>query len=605
MRKKIIIAIILNVLIISATLGIISYLSVRESIERSLRNRLALARTISNYVEVFLYNNFSRLHDVSLSGNITLKDKNWGHEKKMLETVYRYSLFTEGVFLLDKHGNEVQTYPANISYLSNLTYIGYVNDVLIYGKPVISNVYTIEPIKKQVVFMMTPLRDGEGRVAGVVGGILGLTDRFLSQLLQSAQIDNSIYIEIIDSNDVVVASADPSHMLQPHKHGGALSDMIMKGEAGIVTAEHISSSAGPAEEGMDRLAFVPLSIAKWGVVVGQSESDLLAPAINLKRKFLLIVFIFVGTSIVFAFGMTMNIVKPLRSLISSTDKIASGDLSTPVGDLGSDEILRLSKSFDDMRKKLAISLESVKNQNIELEHRVARRTQEIRKSRQKIEHLLKKIISSQEEERKRIARGLHDTILQDILAFLIKLDICKLRVDLVTTEKIDEMRNIAMKAVDNAHSVIADLRPSILDDLGIVSAVEWLAEKHLREKGINVFMDVQSSPIRRLSAEAEITLFRIVQESIINIERHANAGNVIIVFVTRDHYLSISVEDDGKGFDADQLLKHPMEDGRGLGLMGMKERASLLDGVCRINSRAGKGTRMSVEIQMKDITEYV
>ncbi len=599
MLRKIIIAIILNVIIITATLGVISSIAIHESIERSLQNRLALARIIANYIEVFLNNNFSRLHDVSLSGKINLKNGDRETEKRMLENVYKYSLFTEGVFLLDKHGNEVLTYPPHVEYFSNLTYIDYVNDVLLNGRPVISNVYTIEPIKKKVVFMMTPLRDSEGRIVGVVGGILGPTDRFFNQILQSAKIDKTIYIEIVDSNDVVVASANPSRALRRHIHGAELGSMIRKGESGIVESGRVSSLDASGEERLDRLAVVPLTLAKWGVVVGQSEDDIFSPSIALKKKFLLLVIIFIGTSILFSVGMSINVVRPLRFLITSADKIASGDLSVPVGNLGSDEILKLSKSFDIMRMKLSESLESIQRHNIELEQRVIERTGQIRQSRQKVESLLKRIISSQEDERKRIARGLHDEILQDLSAFLIKLDICKLYPEQITREKIEQMRGITLKTIDGIHNVIQNMRPAILDDLGLATAVKWLLDKHLGEKGIQYSLTVDAETDARFSPHAEITLFRIIQEAVINIARHSGAGNVFIALKVRDSAVNIEIRDDGKGFDVQSMLRYSADNGRGLGLMGMKERTSLLDGELQICSLPGSGTWISLTIPLR------
>src|SRR3990172_3237488 len=605
MQKKLIIAVLLNVILISATLGIISYFAVHESINRSLQSRLALARIISNYVEVFLNNNLYRLKDISLSGKLNLKDHDWRPEKRMLETVYKYSLFTEGVFLLDKHGNELLTYPPHVDYFSNLTYITYVNQVLQTGRPVISNVYTIEPLKKKVIFMMMPLRDSAGRINGIAGGILGPTERFLNELLQSGKIEANSYIEIIDSNEIVVASDNPSRVFRHHAHDGNLSAMIMEGKSGILPCRHGFSRPDAAKRTVDRLAFVPLSVARWGVIVGEAEKDIFAPASGLEKKFLFLVLIFIGTSIIFSIGASMNIVRPLRSLIASTNKIASGDLSTPVGDVGSDEILTLSKSFDDMRQKLAKSLESIKNQNVELENRVSIRTKQIRESGHKIEHLLKKVISSQEEERRRIARGLHDTILQDTSAFLIKLDICRVHPELVTVDKIDEMRKIALETIDNIHLVIKALRPAILDDLGIVAAIKWLLDKHLGGKGITYYLDIESPIKKRLPQRVEITLFRIFQESIINIARHANAKSVFVTLDAGDNYLLIMVEDDGDGFDADELMKHPIENGRGLGIIGMKERASLIDGIFQIYSVKGEGTRMCLQIPLKDKVKHV
>ncbi len=604
MQKKLIIAVLLNVIIISATLGIVSYYAVHESIQRSLENRLALARIISNYVEVFLNNNLYRLKDISLSGNLDPNSRDLQHEKRMLETVYKYSLFTEGVFLLDKHGNELLSYPPHVDYFSNLTYITYVNEVLRTGKPIISNVYTIEPIKKKVIFMMTPLRDSEGRVNGIAGGILGPTEHFLNELLQSGKVETKSYVEIIDSNEIVVASDNPARVFQHHAHDSTLSKMILECKSGMMECRHGFSHPDAVKRPVDRLAFVPLTVAKWGVIVGEAEHDIFGPASGLEKKFFLLVFVFIGVSAFFSIGASLNVVRPLRSLIASTNKIAAGDLSTPVGDLGSDEILQLSKSFDDMRIKLAESLESIKTQNLELENRVAIRTRQIRESGHKIEHLLKKVITSQEDERRRIARDLHDTILQDTSAFLIKLDICRVHPDQITVEKIDAMRKIALETIDNIHSVIKDLRPTILDDLGLDSAITWLLATHLQEKGIQYYLDIESPLIKRLPPTVEITLFRILQEAIINTSRHSNAENVFVVLDAKETAVHITVEDDGDGFDVDALLGRPIENAKGLGIIGMKERASLLDGRLMVYSMPGEGTRVCMEIPLTDQVQH-
>ena len=605
MQKKIIIAIIFHVIVITVTLGIISDLAVNESIKSSLQDRLALARTIANNIDFFLQRNLGKLEDISSSGKINLRDSNRQSNKNILETVYRYSLFTDGVFLLDKHGNEVMTYPPRFGYFSNLTYIDYVNQVLRDGRTVVSNIYTVEPIKKKVIFIMAPLKDRKGKISGIVGGILGPADHFVNMLLRSGKIGRNTYIELIDHNEIVVASDNPSRLFQHHDHDGMLSRMISEGRDGILECRHGFSHPDAEVKPVDRLAFVPLSTAKWGVIVGQDEDDIFAPAIGLKRMFFVLVFIFVGTSIVFSFGISMSIVKPLKALMSSTKKIASGDLSTPVGKLGSDEILMLSKSFDDMRKKLAESLESITNQNIQLEDRVEERTLQIRESRQQIKRLLKKVISSQEHERARIARDIHDTILQDLSAFLIKLDICKLQPDQVTIDKIDEMRNIVIETMDTVHSVIKDLRPPILDDFGIDAAITWLMKNHLAEKGINFYFDMDFPNQRRLSPEVEIILFRILQEAITNIKRHAKAENIFVSLDVGESFIEIFIEDDGCGFDVDQLMSHPVKGGRGLGIAGMKERASLLGGKLFIHSMPGWGTRVCMQIPLNGRVEDV
>jgi signal transduction histidine kinase len=598
MQKKITVAIILNVVIISCSLGIISYLAVHANIDRSLHNRIALAKIVSDYIESSLQNNLNRLYDISLSGSVDLHDGDWEPESRALETAYRYSFFTDGVFLLDRHGNELLTYPPRDSYFRNLSYIDFVDRVLVGGKPVVSNVFTLEPTREKVIFMMVPLRDRENDIVGVAGGILNPSYPFINQLLSSVRLGESSYVEVVDVNEVVIASNNPSDILGPHNHGGELSAMIKTGRPGIRECRHGHAPADAGEKKYDILSVVPLKIAPWAVVVGEAENELFTPSRELQKKFLLLVIIFIFTAIVFAVGMSRSIVKPLKSLISATNRIAGGDLSHPVGILGSDEILVLSRSFDDMRKKLAQSLEKIQKYNAELEFRVAERTQEIRRSQRNVEQLLQKVISSEEEERKRIARGLHDEILQDLSAFLIKLDICELNPEARTPQKIEEMRSIINKTFDDIHNVIHNMRPLILDDLGLEAAVVWLLDKHLGPKGVDYHVNVADFPKKRFPPKLETSFFRIVQESIINIARHAEAKNVFVTLEADESSLSVCVEDDGKGFDVQKMLGHTTEDGRGLGIVGMMERASLLGGKLGIHSLPGEGTRISVRVPL-------
>jgi len=594
MRKKILIAIILNVIIISATLGIISNLTVGDSIKRSLDDRLMLAKIIADYTDVSLQRNLNRLMDISLSGKIDLTYSNWEPARKALETAYKYSLFTDGVFLLDRQGNILLTYPPQDVYGENLSYINYVSLVLSEGKPVISNIYTIDPIKKQVLFMLVPLKDRRDTIVGVAGGMLSPSRVFISELLQRIKIEKSGYIDIIDSNEFVVASDSPARILSHDDNGGALAAMIRRGESGIRPFRRILPGAKGSETKKDILAFVPLKMAPWGVIVGQEEKAVFAPATTLKRHFFIIVAAFIGTSLLFGMGASTSIVRPLKALTAETDRIAAGDLSKGVGNLGSDEVLQLSKSFETMRLELAASLDSIQRQNLELELRVAKRTEQIRKSQEKVESLLKKLFSAEEEERKRIARELHDEALQDLSAILINLDIYKARPESFSMQRFAELRGIVLKTIDDMHSMIQSLRPTVLDDFGLEAAIVWLLDKHLKAKGISYKLEMNCPDDKRFSPKIERPLFLITQEAVINIARHAQARNVFVTLEADKRKVSVTIEDDGKGFEVDEALRASSESMRGLGVLGMEERAGLLDAEFGIDSAPGKGTRISV-----------
>jgi len=211
--------------------------------------------------------------------------------------------------------------------------------------------------------------------------------------------------------------------------------------------------------------------------------------------------------------------------------------------------------------------------------------------------LLRKIMSVQEEERKRIARELHDEVSQSLTASAFNAEalLNKLPSDAEEIKgRLEEIRDIAIRTMDEIHRVVYQLRPSLLDDLGLVAAVQWLADHYLEEAGIKVLFETVGSE-RPLSAEAESTLFRITQEAITNIARHAGAESVSIAVEFRDQSAAVHIEDDGHGFSVEEVTSS-LETDRGLGLLGMKERAELLDGYLKIEAQPGQGTKVYAEV---------
>ncbi|HXX80927.1 MAG TPA: HAMP domain-containing protein [Thermodesulfovibrionales bacterium] len=599
MRRRITFSVVLSIFAILIALGIISYLSVHDSIQRSLQSRLTLANIIGKYFDYILETNLTRLYDISISGKIDFRNNDRETEKKALKTAYEYSIFTDRIFLTDLQGNVMMTYPHQEGGTVNLLNIPYVSKTLSEGKPVISDVYTIEPTQRKVIFALVPLKSKEGTIIGIAGGEINPTSYIFTQVIKSIYAGPSTNIELVDSHGTIIASNDPKRILTSSDHNRFLGNLITQKKSSVGTCHRCHSEEAPhATRTNDMLAFAPLSIAPWGISVREPQEIVFSPSATLRRGFFILSVVSVITALLLGIGLSRGIVRPVQSLITATQRIAKGDLSEPVTVSSRDEIGILAKSFDIMRMRLSASLESIRRHNIELEHRVRERTQQIRQSRQKVESLLKKVISSQEEERKRIARGLHDEILQDLSAFLIKLDICKLYPEQLTTEKMEEMRAIALKSLDDIHHVIQNLRPSVLDDLGLGAAVKWLLDKNLSERGIQYYLTTDAEMDERFDPRVEITLFRIIQEAIINIARHAKAENVIVVLRTQDHSVCVDIEDDGEGFDVHSMLRYTSDGGRGLGLLGMKERISLLDGKLEICSAPGSGTKISVRVPL-------
>ena len=207
------------------------------------------------------------------------------------------------------------------------------------------------------------------------------------------------------------------------------------------------------------------------------------------------------------------------------------------------------------------------------------------------------IINAQEEERKRIARELHDETSQVLTSLLISLAV--LEKTLTTQEardRIADTRALAHRTLRAIRSLSIDLRPSALDDLGLLPALRWYVKEYSQKCGIEVEFHASGFE-ERLPAEMETALYRIVQEALTNTARHGNAHNVSIILKEDEDAISASIRDDGCGFDVDAVLHSPVQERR-LGLAGMNERAILLNGMLTIHSTPGHGTTVEVRIPL-------
>jgi PAS domain S-box-containing protein len=209
--------------------------------------------------------------------------------------------------------------------------------------------------------------------------------------------------------------------------------------------------------------------------------------------------------------------------------------------------------------------------------------------------LYKKIVNAQEDERRRIARELHDDTSQALTALIFS---AEEGLELSNTQEIKErlhsMRNIIQNTLDGVHQIIFDLRPSMLDHLGLVPAMRWFAETHLESKGARVTIK-QETPIKRLSPELETALFRVVQEAITNVARHSAARNVELSIRLESNEICVDIIDDGIGFEINTVTISP-DSGRGLGLLGMEERLELLNGELNVEAAPGAGTKVFIRV---------
>jgi signal transduction histidine kinase len=214
-------------------------------------------------------------------------------------------------------------------------------------------------------------------------------------------------------------------------------------------------------------------------------------------------------------------------------------------------------------------------------------------------HLLDKIMTAQEEERRRISRELHDEIGQSLTSLLVGLRAAEEEmVQGGISGRVSDLRKITGSTLQEVQRLARGLRPSVLDDFGLEEAIARYAADFTSTYGIQVDV-AQDGGIRdRLPSAMETALYRIVQEALTNVRKYAKATTVSILLQRNPDQVQLIVEDDGQGFDAQVILQGPVE-GAHLGLHGMRERAALLNGSISIESSPGTGTTIYVNIPLK------
>jgi signal transduction histidine kinase len=231
------------------------------------------------------------------------------------------------------------------------------------------------------------------------------------------------------------------------------------------------------------------------------------------------------------------------------------------------------------------------------ERRGQERTAEANEGRAR---LLKQVLSAREEEQRRIARDLHDGIGQSLTSLLLGM---RAAAEVPTFEearaRLGELRGITAALLDEVRRLARGLRPSALDDLGLAAALERYAVDYTQAHGIAVDVVAPDLALARLPAEVDTALYRIAQEALTNVLKHAAAKAVSLVVRRDSSGIHLTVEDDGSGFDNDALLQAPGA-GKGLGLLDIRERAALLNGSVTLESRLESGTTVHVYIPLKE-----
>jgi len=288
-------------------------------------------------------------------------------------------------------------------------------------------------------------------------------------------------------------------------------------------------------------------------------------------------------------GIDHYVLHPVRSIEKAARGLASGQVGARSGaSRGAHELTRLGVAFDEMADSLERSLGDT-NHALDV----------VRRSQDRLRVLSRALLEGQEAERSQLARELHDEVGQALTAATLNLDALRAG-ESANEEKVDEALDVVKRALNQVRDLSLDLHPSILDDLGLAAALRWYLGRAAERSGIQG--NVEASGLdRRLPKPVETACFRICQEAVTNVLKHAGASRIDVSIGVEDGAARLTIADDGRGFDVEEAHERTRRQ-PSLGLIGMEERATLLGGSLDVVSRPGAGTEIRVSLPLQEAT---
>jgi signal transduction histidine kinase len=373
---------------------------------------------------------------------------------------------------------------------------------------------------------------------------------------------------------------DPQGEILAHTFGGGFPiDLVNVNNVGA--DEFQKTVVLETDEGLVWDVAVPIFGGKAGTArIGVSDASVRETMSSLTSQLLITLMGVLVISLVAATLLTWILTRPILDLVKATQAVAQGDFSSRVRRWADDEIGDLAVAFNHMTEELG-------------------RLDEVRQEREQLRRkLLEGVILAQEEERRRIARELHDSTSQSLTSLKVNLATLEGACEcLISAPQYENMCEVLDQTLDEVHNLAVQLRPAALDDLGLDAALERYLTEWQQQNEIKVEFVIHTAG-RRLPEVVETAVYRIIQESLTNVARHAEANYVSVLVERRNNDVITVIEDDGIGFAGAQSNSVSR-----LGLLGIRERTELLDGNMTIETAPQEGTSLFIRIPIGEQEE--
>jgi len=396
----------------------------------------------------------------------------------------------------------------------------------------------------------------------IIVGIFSVTKLARENLAGILSYDNAGSVMLVDQNINMLYESGLQEAPEILLDYPGITEAL-RGETGTTYLD--------VEGGEHVIVYSPISTTNWALVIDEPWREITSPLLRYSESGSLILLPIVIFALIAIWFGTLKIIQPLRAFQAQAGMFTQGDFKAfnePVG--GIEEIQTLQTTFIGM-------------------------AEEVEKAQQVLTRYLNVVTKGQEEERKRLARELHDDTLQSLIALNQRIMIARRMADNGDLRgSLIEIETMLGKTMQELRRLTRALRPIYLEDLGLVSALESLGLEMSESIGIPILFKLEGIE-RRLPDNIEIALYRITQEAISNISKHAGASKAKIAISYNDTNLLLQIEDDGEGFDPPKNLGELASIGH-YGLLGIHERADLINADYQIKSESGHGTTITIQV---------
>ena len=423
-----------------------------------------------------------------------------------------------------------------------------------------SNIIREPGTDQDVIVIAVPITNANGDFVGAIAGRFYIDYQGLGRDIQQLQVGEKGTAYLVDQNGRLIY----------HPIDGLIGTNFSQREAvqRLQQGDREGALTTVSEDGLSNTVegYAVVPITGWGLIIGEPWSQVVAPALTSLRP--VVIVLVVGLILVAGLvsGGVRRVTDPIQSLVMQTRQVSAGDYDAQVTLSQIREIRELGTAFNEM-------------------------VEQIRNYRAGVRQYVADITNSQEEERKRVARELHDDTVQSLIAISQRLELLRNTLDDDPTqvrERMTEVKTMVTGAIASVRQFSRDLRPLALEDLGLNAAMQFLVSELAQSENIEVTLKVEGD-IESLSSDMEVAIYRILQETLNNVKKHAQATQVSVMAQFTKRQIKLTVRDNGRGFEVPEAMTDFASRGS-FGMMGLQERAQLFGGNLVVRSEPYQGT---------------